>query len=67
MGKKVTAYRVRNLSKIDVTRYKDGDIFLTNRTIGILNNGKIEPLNKNNGLTKKQVKQMIQEVVKEND
>lgn len=44
MGKKVNAYKVDSLIKVDVTRYVEGDIFITNRSIGILVNNRIRTL-----------------------
>ena len=41
MGK-ITAYKVNNLSKVDPRFYVEGDHFLTDRSVGILNNGKIK-------------------------
>ena len=40
--KKITAYKVNNLSKVDTRFYIEGDHFLTDRSVGILNNGKIK-------------------------
>ena len=40
--KKITAYKVNNLSKVDPRFYVEGDHFLTDRSVGILNNGKIK-------------------------
>ena len=40
--KKITAYKVNNLSKVDTRFYVEGDHFLTDRSVGILNNGKIK-------------------------
>ena len=42
--KKITAYKVNNLSKVDPRFYVEGDHFLTDRSVGILNNGKIKTL-----------------------
>src|SRR5699024_2735339 len=44
MSKKITAYRVTNLSKVNTTLYKNGDIFYTARSIGVLNNGKVKTI-----------------------
>lgn len=42
MGKKITAYKVNNLSKVDPRFYVEGDHFITDRSVGILTNGKIK-------------------------
>ena len=44
MAKWIKAYRVTNLSKVDTTWYKDGDLFITDRSIGVLANGKIKTI-----------------------
>src|SRR5690625_63389 len=44
MTKKVTAYKVTNLSKVDKTLYKEGDIFITSRSVGILVNNDIKTI-----------------------
>src|SRR5699024_6125828 len=44
MSKKITAYRVTNLSKVNTTLYKNGDIFYTDRSIGVLHNGKVKTI-----------------------
>ena len=43
MGK-ITAYKVNNLSKVDLRFYKDGDYFITSKSVGILTNGKMKTL-----------------------
>ena len=47
MGKKITAYKVTNLSKVDPRFYIEGDHFLTDRSVGILSNGKIKTIQGN--------------------
>ena len=42
--KKITAYKVNNLSKVDTRFYVEGDHFLTDRSVGILTNGKIKTI-----------------------
>lgn len=64
MGKAVKAYEVENLQNIDTTKYKNGDIFITGRSGGILINGKIIPFNNSQGLKKSDVKKMIDEAIK---
>lgn len=51
--------KVKSLSKVDTTKFKEGTIFTTSRTNGILLNGKIETL-----LTKADVKKMINDTIK---
>jgi len=51
--------KVTSLSKVDVTRYVEGDLFMTSQSIGILHNGKIEPL-----MTKSDVEKLIQKELK---
>src|SRR5699024_2301351 len=48
--KKITAYKVNNLSKVDPRFYVEGDHFLTDRSVGILNNGKIKTLQRNENI-----------------
>src|SRR5699024_2757876 len=43
MGK-ITAYKVNNLSKVDLRFYKDGDHFIAPRSVGMLTNGKMKIL-----------------------
>src|SRR5699024_6200460 len=43
MGK-ITAYKVNNLSKVDLRFYKDGDHFIAPRSVGMLCNGKMKIL-----------------------
>ena len=48
--KKITAYKVNNLSKVDTRFYVEGDHFLTDRSVGILTNGKIKTIQGNDQL-----------------
>lgn len=64
MGKVVRSYKVDNLSKVNVINYKEGDIFITNRTVGILVDGKIKHFNTSKGLSKSDVQKMIDESLK---
>lgn len=64
MSKQVKAYEVENLQKIDTTKYKNGDIFITGRSGGILINGTIRPFNNSTGLKKSDVQKMIDEAIK---
>src|SRR5699024_2329095 len=50
--KKITAYKVNNLNKVDPRFYVEGDHFLTDRSVGILNNGKIKNILGNEQLEK---------------
>ena len=52
MGKKITAYKVTNLSKVDPRFYVEGDHFITDRSVGILTNGKIKTIQGNDQLEK---------------
>src|SRR5690625_1470426 len=45
--KKITAYKVNNLSKVDPRFYVEGDHFITDRSVGILTNGKIKTIQDN--------------------
>ena len=47
MGKRIKAYKVTNLSKVDTTLYIEGDHFITDRSVGILVNGKIKTIGNN--------------------
>src|SRR5690625_3034484 len=40
MGKRNKSYEVKNLSKVNTTRYKNGDIFYRDRSIRMLHKGK---------------------------
>ena len=44
MRKKISAYKVTNLSKVKTELYLEGDHFITNRSVGILVNGKIKTI-----------------------
>src|SRR5699024_6178569 len=48
--KKITAYKVNNLSKVDTRFYVEGDHFLTDRSVGILTNGKIKTIQGNENI-----------------
>ena len=50
--KKITAYKVNNLSKVDPRFYVEGDHFLTDRSVAILTNGKIKNILGNDQLEK---------------
>lgn len=66
MGKTVKVYEVDNLNKVDTSKYIEGSIFITNRTVGILVNGRIRtfannPPNLKNYVKKDEVQKMIDE------
>lgn len=70
MGKPVKAYQVDNLAKVDTTRYTEGSLFITDRSIAILSNGTIKPLqtsptNLKNYVKKSEVQKMIDEAMKQ--
>lgn len=68
MGKPIKAYKVDNLNKVDPSKYIEGDVFITNRSAGILINGSIKTLststpNLRNYVKKDEVKKMISEAI----
>ena len=54
--------KVKKLTGINTTLYKEGTLFSTDRQLGILHNGKIEPL-----LKRSDVKKMIQDELKKKE
>jgi len=44
--------QVNSLSKIDPSKYIEGDFFLTSQRVAILTNGKVEPLVKQSDIRK---------------
>lgn len=44
--------KVNSLSKIDPTKYVEGDLFLTDRSVAILQGGKVETLVKQSDIKK---------------
>lgn len=62
---------VQDLKKIDPSRYTEGQLFLSDKQIGIIHRGKIDPLVKQseikNLVTKSQVEKMIQQSQKAGD
>ena len=48
----MNVYQVENMSKVNVSRYIEGDVFMTKQRIGILHNGKIESLVKQSDVRK---------------
>ena len=62
--------KVQSLQKVKTDRYKEGDIFYTDKEVGILINGKIKKLNTdtinmNNYVKKNEVEKMIDNKLKE--
>lgn len=60
---------VSNMEKVDVTSYLEGDVFISEKKIGVLHNGKIETLVMESDLKKTYVKKsdvvkMIDEAMK---
>jgi hypothetical protein len=55
----MTVHKVENLSKVDPTRYIEGDLFISKRSAAFLLNGKLEPI-----VTRSDVKKMIQSELK---
>lgn len=71
MATAVRAFKVTSLSKVDTTYYKEGDLFLTSRTIGFLHNGKIKTFifkqaDLSDYIKKEEVKELIQKEVEKN-
>lgn len=56
--------KVNSLNKIDSTKYSEGDLFITNRSVGILQNGKVETLVKQSDV-KKMVREEVKKVLKD--
>ena len=48
----MNVYQVENMSKVNVSRYIEGDLFITKQRVGILHNGKIESLVKQSDVRK---------------
>lgn len=71
MRNKADVYDVQSLATVDTTNYKQGDIFITNRSIGILANGKIRTLETSKPdlskyVKKEDVQKMIEKGLKNN-
>ena len=45
-------FKVSSLSKVDTTKYREGDFFITDKSVSILVNGKIETLVKQSDIRK---------------
>ena len=52
-------HRVKNLGKIDLTKYKEGDLFITKSSVAILAYNRLRTFNFGQGLTKSDVQKMI--------
>ena len=62
--------KVDNLNKVKTDRYKEGELFYTDKEVGILINGKIKKLNTTTPnmsqyVKKSEVKDMIKQALKE--
>ena len=62
--------KVDNLNKVKTDRYKEGELFYTDKEVGILINGKIKKLNTtvpnmSQYVKKSEVKEMINKALKE--
>ena len=55
----MNVYKVKRLNDIDLTRYNEGDLFLTKQSIGIIHNNKMDQLVK-----KSEIKNLIQDEIK---
>ena len=56
--------KVKRLNNIDPTKYSEGDIFLTNLSVAILHNGKVETLVKQTDV-RKMVRDEVKKVLKD--
>ena len=62
-------YKVPNLTKVDTTRYKEGDLFFTDKQIGMLIGGSIKRFQMNapnlkDYVKKEDVQKMIEDALK---
>lgn len=48
----MAVHKVENLSKVDTTRYVEGDLFISKRSAALLLNGKLEPIVRKNDVQK---------------
>lgn len=72
MTNRVRAFKVNSLAKVNTFNYREGDLFITNRSIGILMNGKIETLQTEKTdvselVTKKELEKILAKGDKKND
>lgn len=63
MDKKIKSYEVTNLSTVNTTLYKNGDIFYTDRSIGILHKGKVKKIVSTPDLTGYVKKEEVQDMI----
>lgn len=63
MGKKIKSYEVKNLSKVNTTLYKNGEIFYTDKGIGILHKGKVKTLVSSSDLSNYVKKDEVQAMI----
>ena len=69
-GKEVIKMKVESLQKVKTDRYKEGQMFYTDKEVGILINGKIKKLNTTTPkmsqyVKKSEVEKMIDDKLKE--
>lgn len=55
----MAVYRVTNLSKVNTTLYREGDLFLSDKGAGLLINGRVEPI-----MTRADVRKMIRDEIR---
>src|SRR5699024_7632721 len=68
MERPVNRYKVSNFSKVDTTKYMNGDIFYTDKEVGVLINSKIKKLTASTPNLKDYVKQSdIENFITEED
>ena len=63
MGKRNKSYEVKNLNKVNTKLYKNGDIFYTDRSIGILHKGKVKTVGSSPDLTDYVKKDEVQAMI----
>lgn len=56
--------KVERLNMIDATKYSEGDLFLTDRSIAMIHNGKVETLVKQSDV-RKMVRDEVKKVLKD--
>ena len=59
-------FHVKQLNKVDTTKYKEGSVFLTKQSIAMLHDGKMEQLVKKSDI-KQLVRKELKKVKKENE
>ena len=70
MGKNNKTYKVKSLNNVKTDNYIDGDMFITNRSIGILFNGKIKTIptntpNMSNYVKKEDIQKIVYDIMNE--